>query len=235
VPLPKIIRSRRKTIALIIQADGSLLVRAPQRASNRQIAEILEEKSDWISARLAQAMARPKPEQHHFTSGEQFWYLGRTWPLLEAPGTHDRLEFSGGQFKLSLPTFPVPTRSLREAAGRTGKARVLFETWYRRQARQVFEERAALLARRCGFSYRRVKITSARTRWGSCSTLGTLSFTWRLVMAPLAVIDYVVMHELVHTVTIRHGRDFWERVQALVPEYKQYVAWLKENGALLEI
>jgi hypothetical protein len=111
----------------------------------------------------------------------------------------------------------------------------LFTAWYRRQARQVLEERVAVLAQRCGFGYRQVKITSAHTRWGSCSGSGTLSFPWRLVMAPPAVIDYVVVHELVHTVIKGHGADFWGQVQALVPEYRQHVRWLKENGALLEI
>jgi predicted metal-dependent hydrolase len=227
VPLPKIIRSRRKTIALIIQADGSLVVRAPQRATNRQVAEIIEAKGEWIRARQAQVMARPKPAAHLFAGGELFWYLGKACPLLVTPGSRDRLEFSGGQFRLTRPASP--------AAGQSERARHLFETWYRRQARQVLEERAAVLAQRCGFSYRQVRITSARTRWGSCSSRGTLSFPWRLVMAPLAVIDYVVLHELVHTVANGHGPDFWTRVQALAPEYKQYVRWLKENGGMLEL
>ncbi len=230
--LPKIIRSRRKTIALIVQADGSLVVRAPQRATNRQIARIIEEKAGWIHARQAQAAVRPQPETHGFASGEQFWYLGKTYALSvigQSQGSRERLEFSAGHFKLS--------RSLPALAGplQVEKARSLFVAWYRRQARLVLEERAATLARRCGFRYQRIKITSARTRWGSCSSRGTLSFTWRLVMAPPAVIDYVVVHELVHTVVNRHGRDFWARLQAIVPEYKDYVRWLKENGVMLEV
>ncbi len=111
MPLPKIIRSRRKTIALIIQADGSLLVRAPQRATNRQIAELVEQKAEWIRARQAQAIARPKVEAHQFASGEQFWYLGHAYPLVASVGTQNGLEFSGGQFKLALllPSSRRPT------------------------------------------------------------------------------------------------------------------------------
>jgi len=231
MPLPKIIRSRRRTIALIIQADGSLVVRAPQRTTNRQIAELVAQKAEWIRARQAQALPRPKAEAHQFASGEQFWYLGSPCRLSVTEGSQDRLEFSGGQFKLSLHA----SAQLRHSSAWRGIAQAVFTIWYRRQARRVLEERVALLARRWGFSYRQVKITSARTRWGSCSTRGTLSFPWRLVMAPLAVIDYVVVHELVHTVVKGHGQAFWGRVQALMPEYKQYIRWLKENGALLEI
>jgi predicted metal-dependent hydrolase len=231
MPLPKIIRSRRKTIALIVQTDGSLLVRAPQRTTNRQIAELVEQKAEWIRARQAQALARPKAEAHEFASGEQFWYLGNLCRLLVTEGSQERLEFSSGQFKLSLQA----SAQLRHSSAWRKIAQAVFIFWYRRQARRVLEERVTLLARRWGFSYRQVKITSARTRWGSCSTRVTLSFPWRLVMAPLAVIDYVVLHELVHTVVKGHGQAFWERVQALLPEYKQYIRWLKENGALLEI
>ena len=273
------------------------MVRAPQRVPNRRIAEIVEEKAEWIRTRQAQAISRPKAEAHQFASGEQFWYLGSVYPLLVTGGKADRLEFSAGQFKLSVGLAagaqntggrissgdPCGTHPLRDAAakdkrrdaiaegkgssrvantagkdkprdaiaeGKGGsrvanvagrdvhfeeKAQALFTAWYRRQARQVMEERVALLARACGFSYRQVKITSAKTRWGSCSGRGTLSFPWRLVMAPLAAIDYVVVHELVHTVVKGHGPDFWGRVQALMPDYQQKVRWLKENGGRMEI
>jgi len=247
MPLPKIIRSRRKTIALIVQPDGSLVVRAPQRATNRLIAGLIQQKAEWIRARQAQAIARPQPQTHRFTSGEHFWYLGSSYPLQVTEGSQDRLEFFGGQFRLSgdFPSFLPPAHGweavpgdknpLREDRYWRGRAQALFVAWYRRQARQVLEERVALLARRGSFSYRQVKITSARTRWGSCSRRGTLSFPWRLVMAPLPVIDYVVMHELVHTEVDGHGKSFWEHVQGLVPDFKQHLRWLKQNGAKLEI
>ena len=99
----------------------------------------------------------------------------------------------------------------------------------------ILNERSASYARAHGFSYRRINITSARTRWGSCSTRGSVSFTWRLIMAPLAVVDYVILHELAHTQIPNHSRHFWDRMGQLLPDYRSHRQWLKENGNLLRL
>ena len=91
------------------------------------------------------------------------------------------------------------------------------------------------LASQLGFQYKKIRIGSAATRWGSCSSSGALSFTWRLVMAPMAIIDYVIIHELVHTVEHNHGRAFWDKVKTILPDFKPRMAWLKANGALLRL
>jgi predicted metal-dependent hydrolase len=94
-------------------------------------------------------------------------------------------------------------------------------------------ERVLAIAGKHAFRYQKIRISSARTRWGSCSSRGTLSFTYRLVMAPPDVVDYVVMHELVHTQVRNHSKTFWNKVQELMPDYKTRLAWLKKNGKYL--
>ena len=111
----------------------------------------------------------------------------------------------------------------------------VFEKWYRARALQVLSERVNLLAARFGFRYEKLRITSARTRWGSCSSRGTLSFVWRLVMAPLEVIDYVVIHELTHLKIKNHSAQFWAEVARLMPAYKSSRDWLKKNGHFLTL
>ena len=111
-----------------------------------------------------------------------------------------------------------------------GQAAQLFEQWYRQQARTVFTERVELYAQKYGFEYAKIRISSARTRWGSCSSKGTLSFTWRLVMAPLEIVDYVVVHELSHLREHNHSKAFWAQVAAILPDYKSRRKWLKVNG-----
>ncbi len=91
------------------------------------------------------------------------------------------------------------------------------------------------LAAQHGFEYQRIRITSARTRWGSCSSRGTLSFTWRLVMASEDVIDYVIVHELVHLRIHNHSREFWTQVGLLMPDYKEKRLWLKKNASVLTL
>jgi predicted metal-dependent hydrolase len=217
----QIIRTRRKTIALIVKPDGSLVVRAPLRASSRQIQQWIEQKASWIEATQEKVRRTyPKVAPKEFVNGEGFLYLGKSYRLQISTSACSPLALEK-QFLLSPKALP--------------RAREVFTGWYRQQARQVFAERVAWYAAKYGFRYARIKITSARTRWGSYSSKGTLSFTWRLVMAPVEIIDYVVVHELAHTLEHNHGKAFWEKVKAIVPDYKQKIAWLKINGATLDI
>ena len=111
-----------------------------------------------------------------------------------------------------------------------GNAQQAFQEWYRRQARQVIGEHVELFAAKYSFQYGKIRISSARTRWGSCSPTGDLSFSWRLILNPLEVVDYVIIHELVHTVHHNHSKRFWKKVEKILPDYKEYNKWLRKHG-----
>ena len=224
MPTYEIIRTRRKTIALVVKPDGQLVVRAPLRATKKQIQQVVEQQAEWIRVTQEKVLASYHPViTKQFTNGEEFWYLGRVYRLEIVIAGRSLLaqDEPGGRFLLDRLAVP--------------HAKLIFTQWYRQQAARVMAEQVSLAAARHGFNYTRVKINSARTRWGSCSSRGSLSFPWRLVMAPLPVIDYVVLHELVHTRERSHARIFWEQVQAIAPDYKQHKKWLKENGHLLRV
>jgi predicted metal-dependent hydrolase len=217
-----IIHSRRKTIALIVGRDGKLTVRAPYHAAHAQILAFIEEKAKWIREKQDKAQQRlSQSTAKQFTQGEEFLYLGQPYPLEIIDRARASLTLKDGQFLIPKTALP--------------HAKEVFIEWYKKQARQVLSERARLYAARYNLSYQKIRITSARTRWGSCSTNGTLSFTWRLVMAPLPVIDYVVIHELAHLVERNHSKKFWDRVAAMLIDYAQYVRWLKANGFQLTL
>jgi len=115
------------------------------------------------------------------------------------------------------------------------RARDLFRTWYRARAREVLEERVEHFARRMGLAVLGVRITEAKERWGSCSVSGTLNFAWRLVTAPIGIIEYVVVHELAHLVEMNHSRRFWEQVGRILPDYAERRAWLRKNEHRLSL
>ena len=221
VTIHHIIRSRRKTISLTVQQDGTLLVRAPLHISDKFIQDLVNSRSEWISSKQKIALsvlAKKHPKQ--FVNGENFLFLGQSYPLTIVPQSRELLTFDN-QFKMASRACP--------------RGLLVFEKWYKSQALQVFSERTAWFAKRYGFSYKIVKITSARTRWGSCNSRGTICFTWRLIMAPLSVIDYVIIHELVHTVERNHARGFWTKVATIIPDYKDKILWLNKNGSTLNL
>lgn len=110
-------------------------------------------------------------------------------------------------------------------------------TWYKEQARKLIRERTYFYSKISGLQFNSVTIGSvaATTRWGSCSSQKNLNFNWKLIMAPLPVIDYVVAHELAHLKELNHSRDFWETVRKMHPVYREYRTWLKRHGHLLII
>jgi len=215
--IDQLIRSqRRKTIALIIDQEGRLIVRAPAHTSRRKIEKLVDEKSAWIQRKQREVKTRPpaaRPKIFH--NGEYFYYLGRVYPLVLSK-------------RLKPPLILNGTFSLAESACEDG--RKVFSEWYRERCREIVTERAAFHARRLNLRYRRIRITSARTRRGSCSLKGNLNFSWRLVMTPREVIDYVVVHELCHLKEPNHSTKFWARVAAAMPDYRTHRKWLKDYG-----
>jgi predicted metal-dependent hydrolase len=219
--IDQIIYSRRKTLALIVRADGTLLVRAPQRANRLQIVQFVESKADWIRRAQEKVKRLPPPAlAREYKPGESFLYLGKSYRLEIVAKASTALDLKD-RFYMAQKSLP--------------SARSMFTAWYKRRAREVLTARVQQYATKLGFKVNRVKITSAQCRWGSCSAKGTLCFTWRLVMAPPPVIDYVVVHELAHLRERNHSKRFWSLVQSFMPDYKTRQDWLKHNGATLSL
>ncbi|MEI6437403.1 MAG: SprT family zinc-dependent metalloprotease [Candidatus Omnitrophota bacterium] len=216
----KLVRSRRRTVALLISPDAVLTVRAPLHTPVARIEGFIREKARWIDRKIQEQKSRPSAGVKQFVEGELFLYLGASCPLRICDDMKASFCFDGS-FLLSS----------REQS----RARELFVWWYKREARRFITERVEFFARKDGFRYQSLRITSARRRWGSCTTAGTLSFSWRLVMAPLDVIDYVVVHELAHLDHCDHSPRFWGRVRSLYSDTDRCRAWLKKNGPALDL
>ena len=211
----RLIRTRRKSIGLTITRDAQLVVRAPHRTPLTEIERLLAEKKAWIRQKLEFFRQHPLPPPKKFVEGEEFLFLGQTYRL---------------RVMEDLPKAVVLDDGLMicETVLKNARDHVLF--WYHRQAFEYIKARVDHFAELAGLTYRSVKINNARTHWGSCSFSKQLNFTWRLIMAPPAVVDYVIVHELMHLRHRNHGSKFWDDVAQVMPDYKRHELWFKENS-----
>jgi predicted metal-dependent hydrolase len=208
-------KKRRKTISLHIKEDGSIFIYAPYRTPPWEIEKFINEKGSWISKKLSEKERSIKKAE------KGFLYLGESFPL-EIEDNKSK----GYPLRLSFGKFVLNKDHIE-------KARDLFIQWYKREAKEKITERVDYYSKRLLLFPKGIKITSAKYRWGSCSRDNRLSFSWRIITAPLSVIDYVLIHELVHIKEKNHSKSFWNYVESIIPDYKKHRLWLKENGYLL--
>jgi len=210
----KLIRSRRRTLALEIARDAALVIRAPHHFDLPTIHRIIEEKKEWIlkKQRFYLEKQRSLPIKK-YKEGETFLYLGQEYPLKIADQA-EALRYDGA-FYLSQNYHQ--------------KAKQLLIQWYKDQAYQLFASRAGYYSYYIGVKFGKLKLSNAKSRWGACTRSGNIRLSWRLIMAPLWVIDYVIIHELTHILEHNHSKRFWSKIEALYPEYKKCKRWLKEN------
>lgn len=222
IEIEKIIRSkRRKTIALQITDDATLVIRAPLNVSEQTIKNVVAKHMEWVKKKRNDVLLRdPKFVRKEFVNGEEFLYLGKYYKLTVVENQNEALLFDNGFF-LSKVYLPI--------------AREVFINWYKQRAYEKISERVEWYARKRGFEYNKINVTNAQRRWASCSWRGNLNFSWRLIMAPLQVIDYVVVHELVHLEEKNHTKSFWNKVKMLMPNCEKHKEWLNKNGYLLRI
>jgi hypothetical protein len=216
----KIIRTDRKTIALQITEEGKLIVKAPLKVSDEAIRRVVLKNKKWIERKLKEVLSRPKAGKKEFVNGESFLYLGKSYKLHIVENQEEPIRFEKGFF-LSKRFLPY--------------AQEVLTAWYKEAALEKISQRVEFYAKKAGLKYGRIRITDAQRRWGSCSVNNNLNFSWRLIMAPLPAIDYVVVHELAHIEEKNHSKRFWTKVKVLMPDYEKYHQWLKENGHLLKL
>ncbi len=222
LPIEKIQKENRKTVSIRITDNATIIVKAPRYATKKDIETVLLQHLGWIEKGLTRAREKQKwTQSHQFRPGEKFLYLGKLYPLQITQTQQTALIFENEKFYLNKKY--------------QTQAREVFINWYKRQALENFRTRARIFAPLLAVEYRRIKLSSARTRWGSCSSQGNINIVWRLIMAPQWVIDYVIVHELSHLRYMNHSRAFWITVAQIYPQYQQAKQWLKKYGHFLNI
>jgi predicted metal-dependent hydrolase len=209
-------RRRIKRARIAVDEDLRVRVTLPLNFSQEEIDDLIERKAQWIQKQLA--FFRGRRDARIKLSHDEILYLGDIYTFCLLSG---RL-LSGLRRAVA-----IDSQRKTISSGLNLLADGALDTWYRKEAKRVIMERLEHFADTHNFTYNRVFIRNQKTLWGSCSSKRNLSFNWRLIQTPLDIIDYIVVHELVHTEILRHTKAYWERVAFLYPQYRQARAWLK--------
>ena len=215
-------RARRARI--LVDGDGIEVV-VPQRFPLREVEPFVEEKRAWIE-RTLRRMRETEEElpPARLADGGEVPYLGERLSLsvgIERRRVREHVARRGDELRLALP--------------RGVTVRDALERWYRRRARLEVGPRLDAACARWGSSYTKLQIRGQRTRWASCSSTGAMSFNWRLLLAPPAVLDYVVEHEVVHLEVLDHSQRFWILLAERVPDWREQERWLRRHGHALRL
>jgi predicted metal-dependent hydrolase len=200
---------RARRVRVVVEPTGEIEVVLPRRAPQREAAAAVAELRPWIERRLAEADA---VQERLAARGDALPYMGELLRPRRDPGR---------------------TRAHRRGDVLLFGDRTQIERWYRRMARSEVVPLLDEAVEALGVSYRSVRIANQRTRWGSCSTNGAMSFNWRLLLAPPEILEYVVWHEACHLVHMDHSRRFWSLLERWRPSFRDERRWLREHGATL--
>lgn len=214
----QMIRSDRRTLSVGVDLFGRVTVRAPKNCGEARIIAFLKDKEAWITARVKQAEANASRLPKEDLDGFRFLLLGRECTIALTDGK--RVSFDEAAYTVYLP---------RERA----KERLV--KWLKENAKRIFAQTTERIAREMGVRYKSVSVSSATTRWGSCSGENAVRYSFRLLYAPKEVIEYVVIHELAHVKQKNHSRAFWAVVERYCPNWRPLRKWLKENVVLTRI
>ncbi|MGK9477117.1 M48 family metallopeptidase [Melioribacter sp. OK-6-Me] len=218
IKIDKLHKTNRKTVLLQILPGGKLIVRAPKNITQLELDRIILNHSNWI-IKKKELLKNQFVMKKEFSEGEQFLFLGNNYTLIYSDITKNII--------LSDNLYINPKKK--------HIAEKLIQNLYRDKAKEIIRERVFYYASKFGYQFKSIRITSAKKRWGSCSYNGNLNFSWRLIMAPVDIIDYVVVHELVHLRIKNHSKVFWDKVAELMPDYYARRNWLKKNGNMLDL
>ncbi len=219
IKIEQIIQTNRKTISIEVVENQKIRIKAPVKLSEYEIENIIKKHNRWIQKRFdyyKKINIKPKL----FAEGEKFLFLGYQYTL---------------KFDTSAKQPIILNNQILISPAAEQQWRKIFEDWYKKNAIEEFKKRAYIYAKLLGVKYKKIKISSAKHRWGSCSSKAYININWRLIMAPMPVIDYVIVHELAHLIEPNHSKNFWLIVQKIIPQYKKDKLWLKENAHSLFI
>ena len=226
-------RNRRgRNVRIHVDEHGEVTASVPLRFAGRRIDPIVRERADWLHDVLERMRRKANDTVVDLDRGDPTRWLGVWLPtrVERGPGTRADVRLVEPRTDADASESHIAIRIPVD-----GDAHDALLAWYRREARRIFEARVAVWAGEFGLAPGKVSIREQRTRWGSCTHRGDLSFNWRLVLAPLWVLDSIVVHELCHIDELNHSDRFWALLDRRFPRHGDASEWLREHGATLRV
>ena len=218
----KILRKAgRKTLTISISSRNVIVVKADVLLSDEAIKSFVQKKSSWINKTLKSNLLKKQnyaPKQ--FRPGEKFMILAKEYPLVLNTALDPKVELSDNKLNIFLKNkyFDDP-----------GYIKQQLVHWYKCAAYEVIFARVQYFKRVTGVDVKEIMIRDLKRSWGNCSLSGIITFSWRLLMGPIKIIDYVVAHEVCHLIFHDHSPRFWSAMSRVIADYKDCKKWLREN------
>ncbi len=210
-------KSKRKTVSIFIERNGSVSARVPEKLNDNEIEEVLKGKEYQIHKNLAEwKQLNERYVLREFVNGQSFLYLGRNYLLKLVEKELGEVQFVKGRFLLSNKELD--------------KAKEYFVEFYRNKLKEKIKPLVRKYQSQLGAKPNEVKVMELKNRWGSCSAKGNINFHWKCAMAPMDVLQYIVVHELVHLIHLNHTPEFWNELDKILPSYNKQMNWLRLNG-----
>lgn len=218
---------KRKTVELKIDPTGVVRIKAPKGTDESVVLKILIKKGDWILKKIDEMFTKSKRiEKRSYEDGEEILFLGKLLKLTiyRRDLTKTNISIVNNELIISVPNkFEIEEIS------------ALIEKYYRKELKKIIDKRIGFYQNNFKIKPKNITIKSQKTRWGSCSSERNINFNWKLIMAPIEIIDYLIVHEMSHLVHMNHSKSFWSLVGKIMPDYKKRQNWLNENGFLLTL
>ena len=222
-----LIYRKRKTMSIEVETTGEVTVIAPVGTSSDDVIEKVKSRAGWIvSKQYESKFINDTKINREAVSGESYMYLGRNYSLdIRVDENIDNISVKLFQGKFVVNTYIKDEDLIKKA----------MENWYREKTLAKVKERVSYYSSYFNNEVTTVKVKEQKKRWASCTSKNELLFNWRCVMAPVFVLDYIVVHEMCHMEYKNHSKDFWNRVYAVMPDYEVRKSWLKNNGIKMDI
>jgi predicted metal-dependent hydrolase len=215
-------KKRRRTLSMQLHSREGIIVQVPWRATKSEVQNFIDDNHKWL---LKQAQQLKSVPSLRFNSGEKLSYLGESCYLtIIESNSRSRCEYQDNEFKVTIK--PELTEKQRQE-----KIYELIKKWFYQKAHAFLSFRLAFWQEKLKLDYNQLKITNPRQRWGCCDTNNNIRINWRIMLTPLDLIDYLLVHELCHVPHKNHSRTYWQLVASVLPDYRERRQRLREHPA----